>query len=129
MKETNGQAKYIAVNIPVPLMRRIGKLVTAQGCFMSATDYVTYVLRVISSRRPEDNDSELFSSVDLDEIRARLEALGSLSSPEKISYPIEDCRELNKPSITVLPPIKPKAGHLVLASNQKRTRSSLRKIG
>ncbi len=56
----NAQAKYVAVNIPVPLMRRIEKLVITQGGFISATDYMTYVLRVILSRRPKENDYELF---------------------------------------------------------------------
>jgi hypothetical protein len=46
MNQMNAQAKYVAVNIPVPLMRRIEKLVTTQGGFMSATDYITYFLRV-----------------------------------------------------------------------------------
>ena len=76
MTQMNAQAKYIAVNIPVPLMRRIEKLVTTQGGFMSASDYMTYVLRVVLSRRPEENDYEPFSSRDLEEIRARLIALG-----------------------------------------------------
>jgi hypothetical protein len=42
------------------------------------------------SRRPEENDYELFSSRDLEEIRARLIALGSLSSSKKGLYVIED---------------------------------------
>ena len=46
---------------------------------MSATDYATYVLRVILSRHPEENDNDLFSSDDLNDIRSRLVALGSLS--------------------------------------------------
>jgi hypothetical protein len=80
MNKMNAQVKFVAVNIPVALMRRIEKLVTTQGGFMSATDYMTYVLRVVLSRRPEENDYDLFSSCDLDEIKARLIALGSLSS-------------------------------------------------
>ena len=71
------QAKYSAVNIPVKLMRRIEKLVTTKEGFISPTDYVTYTLRVIVSQWSDD-DCELFSSHDLEKIRARLFALGSI---------------------------------------------------
>ena len=77
MQQTQTQAKYAAVNIPVRLMRRIEKLVNTTKGFISPTDYVTYTLRVIVSQWSDD-DCELFSSRDLDEIRARLIALGSL---------------------------------------------------
>jgi len=75
MNQMNAQAKYVAVNIPVTLMRRVEKLVIAKGGFLSATDYMTYVLRVIVSLRPENGDYDLFSSHDLEEIGARLIAL------------------------------------------------------
>jgi|SRR5579862_4098660 len=105
MHQMNAQAKYVPVNIPVNLMRRIEKLVVAQRGFPSATDYMTYVLRVILSRRPEESDYDLFSSRDLDEVRARLIALGSLSSSKK--YGIEDLR--SKKIAATMPPIRTKS--------------------
>jgi hypothetical protein len=78
MQQTNAQAKYIAVNIPIKLKKRIEKLVNTKGSFITPTDYVTYALRVIVSQWSDEDTCELFSSHDLYEIRTRLVALGSL---------------------------------------------------
>ena len=83
MKNERGledQSRYVAVNIPVPLMRQLQKIVNEQGSFMSPTDYVTYILRVLVSLHAEDSENELLTREDLMQIKTRFEALGRLPS-------------------------------------------------
>jgi len=90
---------------------------------MSSTDYITYVLRVILSRRPEESDYDLFSSRDLAEIRARLIALGSLSSSKDVEYSIEDIRRIEHQPVATVPPARPRTKSPILAS-MKRNHSA-----
>ena len=72
------QSKYTTVSIPVSLSERIGKLIEKKSGFKSVSDYVTYVLREVVAMHETKEVPEPFTSTDIEEIKARLEALGYL---------------------------------------------------
>jgi Arc/MetJ-type ribon-helix-helix transcriptional regulator len=71
-------SKYTTVSIPTTLHRRVEKLIKTKKGFKSVSDYVTYVLREVVAMHETKEVPEPFTSEDLDEIRARLKALGYL---------------------------------------------------
>lgn len=72
------RSKYTTVSIPVGLHNRLQKLVKKKGGFKSVSDYVTYVLREVVAMHESDEVPGAFTSKDIEEIRARLKALGYL---------------------------------------------------
>jgi Arc/MetJ-type ribon-helix-helix transcriptional regulator len=66
------------VSIPVALHKRIESLVKKRGSFKSVSDYVTYVLREVVVMHESDEVPDVFTSKDVESIRARLKALGYL---------------------------------------------------
>ena len=70
--------KYTTVSIPRTLHQRIEKLIKAKSGFKSVSDYVTYVLREIVQMHETENTPQPFTSEDLEQIKARLKALGYL---------------------------------------------------
>ena len=72
------QQKYTTVSIPVALHDRIEKLMTKKSGFKSVSDYVTYVLREVVAMHETKEVPEPFTSTDVEEIKARLKALGYL---------------------------------------------------
>jgi len=78
MPQTSSQAKYTTVSIPVTLHDRIEKLMTKKSGFKSVSDYVTYVLREVVAMHETKDVPEPFTSTDVEEIKARLKALGYL---------------------------------------------------
>ena len=70
--------KYTTVSIPQALHRRLEKLIGEKTGFKSVSDYVTYVLREVVAMHESREAPEPFTSRDLDEIKARLKALGYL---------------------------------------------------
>jgi Arc/MetJ-type ribon-helix-helix transcriptional regulator len=68
--------KYTTVSIPVSLSKRIGKLIQKKTGFKSISDYVTYVLREVVAMHETKDVPEPFTSKDIEEIKARLKALG-----------------------------------------------------
>ena len=70
--------KYTTVSIPVGLHDRLQTLVDKKGGFKSVSDYVTYVLREVVAMHETKEVPEAFTSEDVEQIRARLKALGYL---------------------------------------------------
>ena len=70
--------KYTTVSIPQSLHERLQRLISKKTGFKSVSDYVTYVLREVVAMHEMKETPEPFTSTDLDEIRARLKALGYL---------------------------------------------------
>ena len=70
--------KYTTVSIPQTLHRRLESLIATKTGFKSVSDYVTYVLREVVAMHESRETPEPFTSQDLDEIKARLKALGYL---------------------------------------------------
>ena len=74
----SSQSKYTTVSIPVSLQQRIEKLIAKKSGFKSVSDYVTYVLREVVAMHESKEVPEPFTSSDIEEIKARLKALGYL---------------------------------------------------
>ena len=70
--------KYTTVSIPRTLHKRLEKLIEEKTGFKSVSDYVTYVLREVVAMHESKKTPGPFTSEDLDEIKARLKALGYL---------------------------------------------------
>jgi Arc/MetJ-type ribon-helix-helix transcriptional regulator len=70
--------KYTTVSIPQILHERIQKLVSQKTGFKSVSDYVTYVLREVVAMHETRETPQPFTSTDIEEIKARLKALGYL---------------------------------------------------
>ena len=70
--------KYTTVSIPLTLHRRLERLIAKKTGFKSVSDYVTYVLREVVAMHETKETPQPFTSEDLEEIRARLKALGYL---------------------------------------------------
>ena len=70
--------KYTTVSIPTTLHLRLQKLIAERTGFKSVSDYVTYVLREVVAMHETKETPEPFTSQDVDEIKARLQALGYL---------------------------------------------------
>ncbi len=70
--------KYTTVSIPHTLHERIQKLISEKTGFKSVSDYVTYVLREVVAMHEMKEAPEPFTSQDVDQIKARLKALGYL---------------------------------------------------
>jgi Arc/MetJ-type ribon-helix-helix transcriptional regulator len=70
--------KYTSVSIPLTLHKRLEKLISKKTGFKSVSDYVTYVLREVVAMHELKDVPEPFTSTDLQEIKARLQALGYL---------------------------------------------------
>jgi Arc/MetJ-type ribon-helix-helix transcriptional regulator len=70
--------KYTSVSIPLTLHKRLERLISKKTGFKSVSDYVTYVLREVVAMHELKDIPEPFTSTDLDEIKARLQALGYL---------------------------------------------------
>jgi Arc/MetJ-type ribon-helix-helix transcriptional regulator len=70
--------KYTTVSIPQTLHRRLEKLISQKTGFKSVSDYVTYVLREVVAMHETKQTPEPFTSEDIEEIKARLKALGYL---------------------------------------------------
>jgi Arc/MetJ-type ribon-helix-helix transcriptional regulator len=70
--------KYTTVSIPKTLHDRLEKLIEKKTGFKSVSDYVTYVLREVVAMHETKEVPEPFTSKDIEEIRARLKALGYL---------------------------------------------------
>ena len=76
--ETVIRPKYATVNIPIKLFLRIDKIIKQKNDFKTVADYVTFVLREVVIEHSAYDDKEVFNSNDLDRLRQRLAALGSL---------------------------------------------------
>ena len=70
--------KYTTVSIPQTLHERLEKLIKEKHGFKSVSDYVTYVLREVVAMHETKETPEPFTSEDVEEIKARLKALGYL---------------------------------------------------
>jgi Arc/MetJ-type ribon-helix-helix transcriptional regulator len=70
--------KYTTVSIPQTLHERLEKLIAKKTGFKSVSDYVTYVLREVVAMHETREVPEPFTSTDIEEIKARLQALGYL---------------------------------------------------
>ncbi len=70
--------KYTTVSIPQTLHERLEKLISKKTGFKSVSDYVTYVLREVVAMHETKETPEPFTSQDVEEIKARLKALGYL---------------------------------------------------
>jgi Arc/MetJ-type ribon-helix-helix transcriptional regulator len=70
--------KYTTVSIPQTLHQRVQELISKKTGFKSVSDYVTYVLREVVAMHEMKETPEPFTSTDIEEIRARLKALGYL---------------------------------------------------
>lgn len=68
--------KYTSVSIPVSLAKRIETIIEKKTGFKSISDYVTYVLREVVAMHETKEVPEAFTSTDIQEIKARLKALG-----------------------------------------------------
>jgi Arc/MetJ-type ribon-helix-helix transcriptional regulator len=70
--------KYTTVSIPQTLHERLEKIIAKKTGFKSVSDYVTYVLREVVAMHETKETPEPFTSEDVEEIKARLKALGYL---------------------------------------------------
>jgi hypothetical protein len=70
--------KYTTVNIPVKLFARIERVIEPDKEFKTVTDYVTFVLREVVMAHAAKDSEACFDSVDLQQLKNRLEALGAL---------------------------------------------------
>ena len=70
--------KYTSVSIHLTLHKRLERLISKKTGFKSVSDYVTYVIREVVAMHELKDVPEPFTSTDLDEIKARLQALGYL---------------------------------------------------
>ena len=70
--------KYTTVSIPQTLHDRLVRLIEKKTGFKSVSDYVTYVLREVVAMHETKEVPEPFTSSDIEEIKARLKALGYL---------------------------------------------------
>jgi Arc/MetJ-type ribon-helix-helix transcriptional regulator len=70
--------KYTTVSIPQTLHDRLEKLIAKRTGFKSVSDYVTYVLREVVAMHETKEVPQPFTSEDVEEIKARLKALGYL---------------------------------------------------
>ncbi|HKT22516.1 MAG TPA: ribbon-helix-helix domain-containing protein [Nitrososphaerales archaeon] len=70
--------KYTTVSIPQTLHQRLEKLISQKTGFKSVSDYVTYVLREVVAMHETKETPQPFTSEDVEEIKARLKALGYL---------------------------------------------------
>lgn len=71
-------AKYTTVSIPPLLHDRFAKLIEKKAAFKSVSDYVTYVLKEVVAMHETNEVPESLASSDIEEIKARLKALGYL---------------------------------------------------
>jgi len=78
LPQTTTQSKYTTVSIPITLHDRIEKMIIKKSGFKSVSDYVTYVLREVVAMHETKDIPEPFTSTDVEEIKARLKALGYL---------------------------------------------------
>ena len=70
--------KYTTVSIPQTLHERLEALIADKTGFKSVSDYVTYVLREVVAMHETSRSPDPFSASDVEEIKARLKALGYL---------------------------------------------------
>ncbi|MGD0476650.1 MAG: CopG family transcriptional regulator [Nitrososphaerales archaeon] len=70
--------EYTTVSIPRTLHKRLEALISGKTGFKSVSDYVTFVLREIVAMHETSHTPEAFTSTDIEEIKARLKALGYL---------------------------------------------------
>ena len=70
--------KYTTVSIPQTLHERIQKIIAKKTGFKSVSDYVTYVLREVVTMHETNETPNPFTSRDVEDIKARLKALGYL---------------------------------------------------
>jgi Arc/MetJ-type ribon-helix-helix transcriptional regulator len=70
--------KYTTVSIPQTLHARLEALIAGKTGFKSVSDYVTFVLREVVAMHETSQVPEAFTSSDIEEIKARLKALGYL---------------------------------------------------
>lgn len=70
--------KYTTVSIPQTLHARLEALISGKTGFKSVSDYVTFVLREVVAMHETSKVPEAFTSSDIEEIKARLKALGYL---------------------------------------------------
>lgn len=70
--------KYTTVSIPRTLQKRIERIIKTKSGFKSVSDYVTYVLREVVQMHETEHIPEPFTSEDVEQIKARLKALGYL---------------------------------------------------
>jgi Arc/MetJ-type ribon-helix-helix transcriptional regulator len=75
--EKFSDAKHVEVPIPATLHKRISELIKDTG-FHSVSEYVTFLLREIVSRREEEKVQEPLTEEDIERIRRKLKALGYL---------------------------------------------------
>lgn len=70
--------KYTTVSIPVPLYRKLEKLIEGTG-FTSVSEFVTYVLReVVALKEKSGNKTPTLTEEELRIIEEKLKALGYL---------------------------------------------------
>jgi len=72
------QTKYTTVTIPVRLFARIQRIIKKNDDFKSVADYVAFVLREIVINHGLSDSSDSFNNSDLEQLKNRLRALGSL---------------------------------------------------
>jgi hypothetical protein len=82
--EAVARPKYATVNIPVRLFVRIEKIIKQNNDFKTVADYVTFVLREAVIEHSAHGDAAIFNSEDLERLRERLVALGSLEQSSKL---------------------------------------------
>ncbi len=70
--------KYTTVSIPQTLHQRLEALIAGKTGFKSVSDYVTFVLREVVAMHETSQSPDPFSASDVEEIKARLKALGYL---------------------------------------------------
>ena len=70
--------KYTTVSIPLTLHRRLERLIAKKTGNKSGSDYDTYELREVVAMNETTETPEPFTSQDVEEIKARLKALGYL---------------------------------------------------
>ena len=75
--ERFSDTRHATISIPLTLHKRIRELIKDTG-FRSVSEYVTFVLREIVSRREEERVQEPFTKEDVERIKRKLKALGYL---------------------------------------------------
>ncbi len=70
--------KYTTVSIPKTLHARLETLIEKKTGFKSVSDYVTFVLREVVAMHETSQSPDAFSAADIEDIKARLKALGYL---------------------------------------------------
>jgi len=72
-----GNAKHTTVSIPSTLYKKISELIKDTG-FNSVSEYVTFMLREVLSRKDEEKGHEPLTEEDVEHIKRKLKALGYL---------------------------------------------------